>query len=85
LTADEGAAVYHSTPEMRLILQIWQIFSAELSFGIHPSLIRPSCMLNFASITDIFSGKGVESTPCLSIGIKEKSQSPLIESSLEML
>jgi len=58
LTADEGAAGPDPTPAMRLMLQIWQVFSIELSFGIHPSFVRlssvhPVCSIREEKLTDL--------------------------------
>ena len=54
MTVDEGATVPYPTHVMRPILQIWQVFSNELSFGIRPSSIRSSSMLHFGAKTDRF-------------------------------
>jgi len=52
LTADEGAAVPHPTPAMRPDLQIWQVFSGDLSSGIHPSFVRLTSVHHLSSLLE---------------------------------
>jgi hypothetical protein len=56
LTEDEGAAATSLTAIMRYRLHIWQVFPSGRSFGIQPSFIRSSFLLDFGEKTDRFAG-----------------------------